>query len=108
MKNVIVLSGCVLVFVVAIAGSAYYLGLQHQAATIQAQQLGRERDYAKAIGSVRTERDRALTDYETACAEYQLLSASYEKLYQKTGAASGLPHYLSPDAARGNEDSCYR
>ena len=94
-----------------VGAGAYYAGLQRQEATVQALQnkrLERENSYAKSLQTVQAQRSRALSDYQTACLEYQKLYASYEALYQKTGAASGLPRYLSPDAARGNEESCYR
>jgi hypothetical protein len=67
-----------------------------------------EQSYAKSISTVQSERNKILNDYQASCYEYQKLRTSYNFLYDKMGASSGLGKYSSPDDVRGNDESCYR
>lgn len=87
----------------------YFYGMSQRADEVEALKSDRqaaESSYAKSLEAVNNERNRVLNDYEAACFEYQELYAAYDLLYSQRGA--GFERYLSPDAARGNEESCYR
>lgn len=90
---------------------AYFLGSHTQSKQVEAlkkEQVVRDRSYAKSLETITAERNRALNDYDTACMEYQKLYAAYDELYGANESSDSSMHYSSPDAARGNEESCYR
>lgn len=102
---------CSLLVFSIVAGEAYYFGLQNQKSEVEslkAENVALRKSATKTTEALNSKLNRAINDYDSACAEYQKLHTAYDQLYQKSGKASGFPRYLSPDAARGNEESCYR
>jgi hypothetical protein len=94
-----------IILIVLAIGAAYMLGGQQGE---NGNHIEREHDYEQGLSSLRAERDKVFSDYESACFRYQELYAAYDELYTKVGTASGLQKVARPDGARGNEDSCYR
>lgn len=102
---------CTILLLIVVAAAAYYMGLQRQKSAIEV--LNNEKailqnEITQNIKTASSVQNRTLNDYDSACLEYQKLYAAYDTLYQKTGTNSGAIAYTSPDAARGNEQSCYR
>ena len=109
-KSKWIIWGIVILFLLVILMSAaFYMGKrqsQDELKLLRETKMSRESDYAKGLSQLQTEQNRALSDYQAACFEYQELYQAYNDLYEQRGR--GLERYSSPDAARGNEESCYR
>ncbi len=88
---------------IALIGIAFYAGTQTD--TIP---TSKDENYSSSLDTLRGERDRVYSDYQSACANYQTLYTAYDELYKEVGADSGIEQLVRADGARGNDDSCYR
>lgn len=109
-KKIFIIVTSSIIFAACLYG-AYLLGSHTQSQQIEAlkkEQVTRDRSYATSLETITAERNKALNDYDAACLEYQKLYTTYDELYKLNNSSNSPAQYVSPDGARGNEDSCYR
>lgn len=87
---------------------AYEIGYHQATSEGKAKLLAQADAHARQRSKDELALSRAVSDYRTACYNYQELYSAYDRLYKKDGAALGMTYIAPIDGAKGNDDSCYR